>query len=412
MDREPKLRLFMFSPAQQAVQLAAQAFPVFQPKAKFVDEHPLMAPVHTVAEPADASVSHGWAWGLLGTIGLAMLVRTRRRNRRPEARTNSIAHERCPVNTPPVRTAVPNVLRVTHLTKRFGSFAAVDDLSFEIERGEALAIWGRNGAGKTTALKCILGLLRSKGTVEVCGVTLTADSKAVRRAIGYVPQELNLYDDMTAQQALAFFASLKRAPESRIDLVLAEVGLQAHAHKSVRALSGGMKQRLALAIALLADPPLLLLDEMTSSLDAGARQAFVELVNVQKRAGKAILFITHRLEEVETLADRVLVLENGRRQACSRPADLPAQLGMKNRLKVILPDNALDAAAAALIDAGYTAARNGRGVYVQVDSNRKADPMRDLLARGFPVHDFQLDEPLDFSRPSVNGLQGDPHGTP
>jgi ABC-type multidrug transport system ATPase subunit len=268
----------------------------------------------------------------------------------------------------------------------------VDDLSFDVQRGEALAIWGANGAGKTTAIKCILGLLRSKGSIEVCGHTLAADSKAVRLAIGYVPQELDLYDDMTSRQALAFFASLKRASQLRIDAVLAEVGLDTHAHKSVRTLSGGMKQRLALAIALLADPPLLLLDEMTSSLDASARQSFVQLLNQQKHAGKTILFITHRLEEVEMLADRVLVLARGRRQACCPAGELTTQLGLKSRLKVILSEDVLDAAAAALTVAGYTASRNGRGVYVQVNPNRKADPVRDLLARGFCIHDFQLDE--------------------
>lgn len=288
--------------------------------------------------------------------------------------------------------ASPLVLRVEKLTKRFGSFVAVEDLSFDVHRGEALAIWGRNGAGKTTAIKCILGLLRGRGTIEVCGHTLAADSKAVRRAIGYVPQELNLYDDLTVNQAMRFFASLKGVGPERIEAVLAEVGLSAQAQKTVRALSGGMKQRLALAIALLADPPLLLLDEMTSSLDAAARHDFMHLLNRQKRLGKTILFITHRLEEVDALADRVLVLERGRRQACCPAHELTASLGLQTRLKVIVPESAIEAAVEALREAGYTAQRNGRGVYVQVRPNRKAAPMRHLLSRGFGVVDFQLDE--------------------
>jgi nitrous oxidase accessory protein len=401
MDREPKLRLFLFSPAQQAVQLAAQAFPVFRPKAKFVDEHPLMTPVGAAAEsPSDTA---RWTWGFVAAAAGVLLLRFKRPTIRPEEFSQQSPVMRCLVATSlsahdlasAASSTEGTVLRVKHLTKCFGAFTAVDDLSFEVQRGQAVAIWGRNGAGKTTAVKCILGLLRGKGTIEVCGHTLAADSKAVRRAIGYVPQELDLYDDMTATQALAFFASLKRAPKARINSVLAEVGLEAHVHKSVRALSGGMKQRLALAIALLAAPPLLLLDEMTSSLDASARQSFVQLLNQQKRAGKTILFITHRLEEVETLADRVLVLERGKRQACCRAEELAAELGLHSRLKVIVPEESLDAAAAALTDDGFTAARNGRGVYVQVVSNRKADPMRALLARGFCIHDFQLDETIE-----------------
>jgi ABC-type multidrug transport system ATPase subunit len=168
--------------------------------------------------------------------------------------------------------------------------------------------------------------------------------------------------------------------------------LTAQVHKTIRALSGGMKQRLALAIALLADPPLLLLDEMTSSLDAAARHDFVQLLNRQKRAGKTILFITHRLEEIDALADRVLVLESGRRQACCPADELTARLGLQTRLKVIVPESVIEAAVAALQEAGYSAQRNGRGVYVHVRPNRKAAPMRHLLSRGFGIIDFQLDE--------------------
>ncbi|MGN6370280.1 MAG: nitrous oxide reductase family maturation protein NosD [Phycisphaerae bacterium] len=404
MDREPKLRLFLFSPAQQAVQMAAQAFPVFRPKAKFVDDHPLMAPLGDSGETGS-----GWSGWLLAAGAACAMLALRARRSTPAAEPLSCppSQLRCPVANPAPDANAPTVLRVANLTKKFGPFTALNDLSLHVRRGEALALWGSNGAGKTTAIKCILGLLRGKGAIEVCGKTLAADSKAVRRAIGYVPQELDLYDDLTARQALAFFASLKRAPKHRIDDVLAEVGLSAHANKSVRALSGGMKQRLALAIALLADPPLLLLDEMTSNLDAAARQEFVQLLNHQKRAGKTILFITHRLEEIETLADRVLVLDRGQQKVDCRADELPAALGLRSRLKVIVPEESLDDATALLTRAGYSAARNGRGVYVHVLANRKADPMKDLLARGIRVHDFELDETATTLPPTARS----PHGT-
>jgi len=403
MDREPKLRLFMFSPAQQAVQMAAQAFPVFRPKPKFVDEHPLMAPVLS-----DATPGGGRSWVLSATFAALLAASLARRLRRKPASAAAAHKARCPVVTTTPNSQIPVVLHVEHLTKRFGKFKAVDDLSFDVRRGEALAIWGRNGAGKTTAIKCILGLLRSKGVIEVCGQSLARNSKAVRRAIGYVPQELNLYDDMTAHQALAFFASLKRVDTLRIVAVLTEVGLESHSRKPVRALSGGMKQRLALAIALLADPPLLLLDEMTSSLDAGARRSFVQLLNAQKQAGKTILFITHRLEEVEMLADHVLVMERGQLQAHCTAAELAGELGLRSRLKVIVSEDALDAAAAALTRAGYRAARNGRGVYVHVPLHRKADPVRELLSRGIAVRDFELDEATDDAFNSQEVSHGNP----
>lgn len=402
MDREPKLRLFLFSPAQQAVQMSAQAFPIFRPKAKFVDEHPLMAPVGAAAVPFDGIA--GWVMGLCAVIWGASIFRWRK----------EVEGVMPPEAMPPPDDEVFTgrggevVLRVKGLTRRFGSFKAVDDLSFEVERGEAVALWGRNGAGKTTAIKCILGLLRGQGVVEVCGHTLNSHPKQVRLAIGYVPQELNLYDDLTARQVLAFFAALKKAPAKRIEVVLEEVGMTPHAQKRVRALSGGMKQRLALAIALLADPALLLLDEMTSSLDAAARQSFMHLLNHQKNRGKTILFITHRLEEVEALADRVLVLERGRRQAYCRAAQLPERLGLRTRLKLILAAEQQDAALTALTQAGHLAQRNGRGIYVQVDAARKAQPLRELLEKGFAIEDFQLDEPAEAAASAAELLIGAP----
>jgi nitrous oxidase accessory protein len=423
MDRQPRLRLFLFSPAQQAVQLAAQAFPVFKPASKLVDEHPLMQPAGAIASVAPSK--NNWILTSIAMGALTLLGFHRRRTASIQSQRNDFGGPTIPGETlsaqVPALPAAPNhpapvslprsgrtVLRVGKLTKSFGSFKAVDDLSFEVMPAEAMAIWGCNGAGKTTAIKCILGLLRCHGEIQVCGHTLAHDPKAFRRAIGYVPQEVHLYDDLTVTQALRFFARIKKVPFSRIDAILHEVGLVEHARKSTRALSGGMKQRLALGIALLADPPLLLLDEMTASLDAAARHGFLRLLNQQKHAGKAIVFITHRLDEVEALADRVLVLQQGLNIGCCAREDLCAQLGLQTRIKLILSAEHLEAALAALKQDGHTASRNGRGIYVDVPSNRKADPLRDLLARGFAVDDFELDEAsLSVSQPKDRS----PHGT-
>ncbi len=144
-------------------------------------------------------------------------------------------------------------------------------MAIQVRRGEAVALWGVNGAGKTTAIRCVLGLLRCRGEVAVCGHRLRRHGKTVRRLLGYVPQEQAFYDNWRAEEVVRFLARLKRVPAQRVAEVLAEVGLTTHRRKRITALSGGMKQRLALACALLADPPLLVLDEITASLDAAAR---------------------------------------------------------------------------------------------------------------------------------------------
>ncbi len=219
------------------------------------------------------------------------------------------------------------MIRVSHLTKRFGRHTAVDDLSFEVAAGEALALWGPNGAGKTTAIRCILGLLQSEGTITIAGHDARRDGKAARRALGYVPQELCLHDDLRAIEALHFYGSLKGAPAHRASVVLAEVRLAEHRRKRIRELSGGMKQRLALAIALLADPALLVLDELTANLDAGARSGFLALLCDLKERGKTILFTSHRVDEVTALADRVLLMDSGRLMRLCRPDELTGVIG-------------------------------------------------------------------------------------
>ncbi len=216
------------------------------------------------------------------------------------------------------------MIEFTNLTKRFGKFAAVDDLTLAIHPQEAVALWGVNGAGKTTVVKCLLGLLRYDGQITVNGFDVRRQGRARRPPlIGYVPQQQSFYDDMSTVETALFFARLKGAPAARIAPVLAQVGLGDQGGKRVGALSGGMKQRLALALALLGDPPVLVMDEPTSNLDTAARSQLLHLLLEVKRAGKTIIFSSHRIEEVETLADRVLVMEKGQVRFTCTPHELP-----------------------------------------------------------------------------------------
>lgn len=211
------------------------------------------------------------------------------------------------------------MIQITGLTKPYGRSLALADLHLAVAPGEAVALWGHNGAGKSTVLKCILGLVGYRGTIAVAGRDARRESLAVRRLVGYVPQEL-AYWDLSVGATVAFVAGLRQVPAPAARAALDRVGLVREWGKAVGALSGGMRQRLALALALLADPPVLLLDEPTASLDEAARSELLALLLDCKAAGKTILFASHRPEEVLQLADRVAVLDAGRLAATETAA--------------------------------------------------------------------------------------------
>ncbi len=398
MDNYPALRLFQLSPAQQAVDLAARAFPIFQPEPKFVDEAPLMNPVIPAVKPAPTEP----AWplgvvttGLLAVAGLIVAVgRVFRQSKRTRLRPT---HCREPASAPGSQNRESRpMITVKDLTKRFGKFTAVDNLSFQIAPGEAVALWGPNGAGKTTIIRSLLGLHRFDGELQVNGFDVVKEGKQARAAVGYVPQELAFYPDLTTGETLRLFAGLKQISEARIEAVLTEVGLVEQRDKAVAALSGGMKQRLALAVALLADPPLLILDEPTSSLDTRARHDFIRLLLRQKQRGKTLLFTSHRLEEVEQLATRILVLQDGRLElVCASPADLAAQLGLTVNLKLIVPAPMRANAVELLQTQGFAVTPNGVGLRVAISPAAKMAPLQTLMAGNIEVEDFEIENGLE-----------------
>lgn len=219
------------------------------------------------------------------------------------------------------------IIRVSDLTRRFGPLTAVDHISFDVCAGEAVALWGANGAGKTTALRCLLHLMPFSGEVTIAGLDVKKQGKEARRLVGFVPQELSFHDELTVAETLTFYARLKKVP-SAYDFtpLLTRLELLDHIRKPIRALSGGLKQRLALALALIGDPPLLILDEPTSNLDLRAREEFVHFLNDLRREGKTLVFSSHRLEEVKSVADRVLLLEGGRLMLAAPPHVLANRL--------------------------------------------------------------------------------------
>ncbi len=204
------------------------------------------------------------------------------------------------------------MIEITQMTKKFGRFVALQDVTLRINAGEAVALWGPNGAGKSTLIRCLLGLLPFRGGAEVAGLNVRKNGKAARRLIGYLPQEPALFDDLRLAEVAVLFARLKRASTADAKQMLRDIGLASHMRKRVRQLSGGMKQRLSLGLALLTNPPVIVLDEPTSNLDADGRRELLDDIARLRDAGKTILLVSHRGEEVHEIADRIVTLESGR----------------------------------------------------------------------------------------------------
>jgi ABC-type multidrug transport system ATPase subunit len=282
------------------------------------------------------------------------------------------------------------MIGIKDLTKRYSGTPVLQDVSLQIERGESVALWGPNGAGKTTIVLCLLGFLHFDGGVTVEGLDVRTDGKKVRSLVGYVPQQPGFYDDLSVVETLGFSAELRSIGPERIEQVLEMVDLADNRTKPVGALSGGLRQRLALAVALLPDPPVLLLDEPTSNLDAAARQATVNLLE-ELRGGDRIMIVTsHHLEEVSMLVDRVVVLDSGRVIDECAPAELSERLGLRSWLHVLLSPDDVPPAMAVLAEHGFNAHLNGRGVLIDVAADDKASAVSALTAAGINVRDLEV----------------------
>ena len=226
------------------------------------------------------------------------------------------------------------MLEVKNLRKAYGTLVAVDDVSFALQPGQLLGLLGPNGAGKTTTVAIIAGLVTpDKGDVIVGGKRLSGDTDPAKRRIGLVPQDLALYDELCPTDNLRFFGALYglhgEGLAKAIKDVLELVGLSDRAREAVRNFSGGMKRRLNLAAGLLHDPDILLLDEPTVGVDPQSRNAIFENLETLKARGKALLYTTHYMEEVERMADHIVVMDHGKVIANDTLAGLHARMPTK-----------------------------------------------------------------------------------
>jgi len=231
------------------------------------------------------------------------------------------------------------VLRVNELRKSFGSVRALDGVSFHAARGEVLGLLGPNGAGKSTALAICTGLLvPDSGSVEL-GNAGSPRSPAARRLIGLAPQQIALYEDLTARENLVFLARIHGVedPVRRSDELLDMVGLLPRARDRVRTYSGGMQRRLNLAAAIVHDPPVILLDEPTAGVDPQSRSGILELVQRLAAEGRAVIYTTHYMEEAQRLCSRVAIVDQGRVLATGTVPELIAAHGGESVVTVDTP---------------------------------------------------------------------------
>lgn len=287
-------------------------------------------------------------------------------------------------------------ITVRQVSKRFGTRTVLDGLGLDIRQGETVVFWGPNGAGKTTALRCLLGVIPFEGSVCIFGCDVVRQGKQARRQIGYVPQELGLYGDRTVLETVAFVASLRRLPPQMAAEALAKWHLDGAASVQVRTLSGGMKQRLALGIALLGESPIVFLDEPASHLDVRTRRELYEALDHLKQAGKTLVLCSHRSDEILRLADRVLILENGRLVMDGTPKQLRQRLSGWVELSIVVSENHCEQAVALLAARGFHVQANHRQMWVRTRIGQQAEPIGLLAAAGIAIEDIGM-ETVDYS---------------
>jgi ABC-2 type transport system ATP-binding protein len=285
-----------------------------------------------------------------------------------------------------------------HLTRRFGAFTAVDDVCFEVQRGEVFGFLGPNGAGKTTTIKMLAGLLRpSSGRGTVAGLDIATQSEQIKQRIGYMSQLFSLYGDLTVEENIAFFTGLYGVPrprrQARRDWVLEMAGLGDHRRRLTRDLPLGWKQRLALGCAVLHEPPILFLDEPTSGVDPISRRRFWDLIASMAEQGTTVFVSTHYMEEAENCR-RLALMNRGRLIALDSAERLRAQV-TEPILELRTDDGARTAEALAGFPGVLEAGMFGRSVHVTVeDAERDGAAIRRRLASlGIQVREVQTVPP-------------------
>ncbi len=289
-----------------------------------------------------------------------------------------------------------SVIELNGVTKRFDEIFAVEDASLAIRRGEIFGLIGHNGAGKTTLFKLMLGIaLPTAGTIEIEGRRVDgAGFRAVRRRIGYLPENVVLWDNLTGMETLRFFAALKAADPAQCAQLLDRVGLREAARRKVRGYSKGMRQRLGFAQALLGQPAILFLDEPTAGLDPASRRDFYESLQELRASGTTMVVTSHVLAELQDRVDRLAIMRNGRIDAVGTVSGLREGADLRVRADILVRPGAAPALREALVAAGFrSAACSGDTVTVVCLRREKLELLGALAPLMAEALDVQLHEP-------------------
>ncbi len=298
---------------------------------------------------------------------------------------------------------MPNILEVKNLVKNYGDFQAVKGVSFEIAEGEIFSLLGPNGAGKTTTISMLSTLYTpTSGDATIGGHSISKDPMGVRNIIGVVPQDLALYEDLTAKENLIFWGQMYglsgKSLASRVDEVLGQIGLTDKAKDRVKTYSGGMKRRVNIGVGLLHKPRLLFMDEPTVGIDPQSRRAILDTVKDLNKQGMTVLYTTHYMEEAEELSDRVGIIDHGQLIAIGTQKELTKQVGETETLILHISENDdPEALAKAFRDIKEVLEANVVNTEISVITPSAKDVLAAVVTkaneRGIKIHSIDIREP-------------------
>jgi len=233
-----------------------------------------------------------------------------------------------------------NAITASNLTKKFGNFTAVDSITFNVKRGEVFGFLGANGAGKTTAIKMLIGLSKpTSGEASVAGLDLMTQSEKIKERIGYMSQKFSLYEDLSIRQNINFYGGIyglsRKEIKAKTVAILAELQLEDKADDKVGGLPLGWKQRLSFSVANVHDPDVVFLDEPTGGVDPATRRQFWEMIYAAASSGRTIFVTTHYMDEAE-YCDRISIMVDGKIAALGTPGELKERFSAKSMDEVFL----------------------------------------------------------------------------
>jgi len=287
------------------------------------------------------------------------------------------------------------VIETRDLTKRFGDVVAVDNLSINVRKGEIYGFLGPNGAGKTTTIKIILGLIYpTEGEVYINGEKMHPDNIEIKKEIGFLPERISFYRNLTPVQTLNFFCELKEVDKSIVPRLLKEMGLENYANRKVGTFSKGMIQLLGFAQAMIGSPSIYILDEPSSGLDARWVKTIREKIRYLNEKGATVMFSSHILSEVQALCDRVCVIDKGHLIAEDTIENLNKKLNIKPKLIIKVGGKAkISSKDIEEIEGVDNVEIKDNEITVVCDGKRKLQIIEEIKDKGIAIEDFQTIEP-------------------